>query len=151
MNIYFKERNTKFEFSAKTHFLVTTWAYGTNCTTASVVPTSEPGLYSYDPATTRPIDCQGKMRKELPSDFYHVDQTITRQTNIRYGQFSVRSTQKMQNRNHPDSDFNEIQYIGLFFPKNQLVKVKNLYTQNFSKYDPLKSEGGISRLAITWL
>ena len=26
-----------------------------------------------------------------------------------------------------------------------------LYSQNFSKYDPLKSEGGTSRLAITFL
>ena len=45
--------------------------------------------------------------------------------------------------NHPDLDFDEIQYIGLFSPKNKLGKVKKLYSQNFSKYDPLKSEGGL--------
>ena len=50
-----------------------------------------------------------------------------------------------------DWDFNVIQYIGLFSPKNKLGKVKKLYSQNFSKYDPLKSEGGTSRLAITFL
>ena len=53
--------------------------------------------------------------------------------------------------NHPDLDFDEIRYIGLFSPKNKLGKVKKLYSQNFSKYDPLKSEGGTSRLAITFL
>ena len=53
--------------------------------------------------------------------------------------------------NHSDLDFVEIRYIGLFSPKNKLGKVKKLYSQNFSKYDPLKSEGGTSRLAITFL
>ena len=67
------------------------------------------------------------------------------------GEFSVRSPKKLKKQHHSDSDFNEIRYIGLFFPKNKLVKVKKLYSQNFSKYDPLKSDGGISRLAITWL
>ena len=52
---------------------------------------------------------------------------------------------------HSDLDFNVIQYIGLFYPTNKLDKVKKLYSQNFSKYDPLKSEGGTSRLAITFL
>ena len=52
---------------------------------------------------------------------------------------------------HSDLDFNEIRFIGLFSPKNKLGKIKNLYSQNFSKYDPLKSEGGTSRLAITFL
>ena len=56
-----------------------------------------------------------------------------------------------QVRHHSDWDFNVIQYIGLFSPKNKLGKVKKLYSQNFSKYDPLKSEGGTSRLAITFL
>ena len=52
---------------------------------------------------------------------------------------------------HSDLDFNVIQNIGLFYPTNKLGKVKKLYSQNFSKYDPLKSEGGTSRLAITFL
>ena len=52
---------------------------------------------------------------------------------------------------HSDLDINEIRYIGLFFPKNKLGKVKKLYSQNFSKYDPLKSEGVTLRLAITFL
>ena len=52
---------------------------------------------------------------------------------------------------HSDLDFNKIHYIGLFSPKNKLGKVKNLYSQNFSKYEPLKSEGVTSRLAITFL
>ena len=53
--------------------------------------------------------------------------------------------------NHSDLDFDEIQYIGLFSSKNKLGKVKTLYSQNFTKYDPLKSEGWTSRLAITFL
>ena len=41
-----------------------------------------------------------------------------------------------KNRKLKTSDFNEIRYIGLFYPKNKLVKVKRLYFQNFSKYEP---------------
>ena len=73
------------------------------------------------------------------------------------GIFSLRYTkwgilcEMSQVRHHSDWDFNVIQYIGLFSPKNKLGKVKKLYSQNFSKYDPLKSEGGTSRLAITFL
>ena len=57
----------------------------------------------------------------------------------------------MEKSHHSDSDFNNIWYIGLFQPIMKLVKAKNLYTQNFSKYDPPKSEGEISRFVITWL
>ena len=41
---------------------------------------------------------------------------------------------------HFDMDFNKIRYTGLFSHKNKLVKVRKLYSQNFSIYDPLKSE-----------
>ena len=50
-----------------------------------------------------------------------------------------------QNRKFQTSDFNEIQYIGLFYPKNNLVKVKKLYIQNFSNYDTLKRGVYISK------
>ena len=34
---------------------------------------------------------------------------------------------------------------------NKLVRVKIFYSQNFLKYDPRKSNWGISKLAKTWL
>ena len=36
-----------------------------------------------------------------------------------------------QNSKLQTSDFNKIQYIGLFYPKNKLVKVSKPYFQNF--------------------
>ena len=50
-----------------------------------------------------------------------------------------------QNSKLQTSDFNEIQYIGLFYPKNKLVKVKKLYFQNFLNYDTHKNGGHISK------
>ena len=70
--------------------------------------------------------------------------------NLRFSKWVI-LCEMYQAWHHSDLDFNVIQYIGLFSPKNKLGKVKKLYSQNFSKYDPLKSEGGTSRLAITFL
>ena len=47
---------------------------------ASVVPTSEPGLWSCDSASTRTNRLQAKLRKEaINATFYRADQPITRQ------------------------------------------------------------------------
>ena len=49
------------------------------------------------------------------------------------GYFSVRSP---SHPHHPDWDFDETQYIGLFHPKNKLVSVKFSKFENFPKYAP---------------
>ena len=65
-----------------------------------------------------------------------------------YGVFSVRSPKKRAKCHHPDWDFNETQYTGLFHPKNKLVNVKISNFENFSKYGPPNSDQIFSILAI---
>ena len=64
-----------------------------------------------------------------------------------YGKFSVRSPRKMEKVHHPNSDLSVIHYMGLFSPTKKLVKGKKLYSQNFSKYAPLKSDRGFRVLS----
>ena len=61
------------------------------------------------------------------------------------GKFSVKSPRGVH---HPDSDLSVIRYIGLFCPRKKLVKAKKLYSQNFSKYAPLKSDRVFSSFVI---
>ena len=61
------------------------------------------------------------------------------------GKFSVKSPRGVH---HPDSDLSITHYIGLFSPRKKLVKAKKLYSQNFSKYAPLKSDRVFSSFVI---
>ena len=52
--------------------------------------------------------------------------TIKTNVQANKGSFSLRSPKKMENCHHSVWDFNDIEYIGLFSPKNKLGKVKSL-------------------------
>ena len=64
------------------------------------------------------------------------------------GKFSMRSPRKMEKVHHPDSNLGVTHYVGLFSPRKKLVKAKKLYSQNFSKYAPLKSDRVFSSFVI---